>query len=221
PTFLKALSIVVSIIISPLFPLAVLLLSLPTLLSLPNLTIYCNSRFYGLPELSLHRLQLVQNALARVVVPTVRRSHHISPTLRSLHWLPIPQRITFKIASITFKTLQNKQPSYLRNLLIPYCPPHSLPSPGQHLLSVPFFKSSQARRSFLFAAPTIWNSLPLALRSTSSSTSFHSALKTHLFPPLVLPLPLSVFEFWPDTVYFSSLCHGLGFLRRWCSPSLS
>src|SRR5213083_9386 len=72
---------------------------------------YCNSLFYGLPDTSLHRLQLVQNALAGVVVPTVRRFHHISPTLRSLHWLPIPQRTTFKIASITFKTLQNNQPS--------------------------------------------------------------------------------------------------------------
>src|SRR5437867_5834524 len=45
---------------------------------------------------------------------------------------------------------------------------------------------------YLFAAPTIWNSLPLALRTSFSSTSFHSALKTHLFPPLDLPLPLSV-----------------------------
>src|SRR3989442_1203388 len=144
---------------------------------------YCNSLFYGLPDTSLHRLQLVQNALARVVVPTVRRSHHISPTLRFLHWLPIPQRITFKIASITFKTLQNNQPSYLRNLLIPYRPPHSLRSSDQHLLTVPFFKYSYPRCSFLFPAPTIWNSLPLALRTSSSSTSFHSALKTHLFPP--------------------------------------
>src|SRR3989441_11220385 len=109
---------------SVLLLIAVLLLSLPTLLFLPKLTT-ANSIFYGLPDLSLHRLQLVKNALARVVVPTVRRFHHISPTLRSLHWLPIPQRITFKIASITFKTLQNNQPSYLRNLLIPYRPPHS------------------------------------------------------------------------------------------------
>src|SRR4051812_28703521 len=100
-----------------------------------------------------------------------------------LHWLPISQRITFKTASITFKTLQNNQPSYLRNLLIPYCPPHSLRSSDQHLLTVPFFKSSQARRSFLFAAPAIWNSLPLVLRTSSSSTSFHSALKTRLSPP--------------------------------------
>src|SRR4051812_47484732 len=88
-----------------------------------------------------------------------------------------------QIASITFKTLMNNQPSYLRNLLIPYRPPHSLRSSDQHLLTVPFFKSSQARRSFLFAAPTIWNCLPLALRTSSSSTSFHSTLKTHLFPP--------------------------------------
>src|SRR2546425_9521495 len=76
----------------------------------------------------------------------------------------------------------NNQHSYLHNLLIPYCPPHSLHSSDQHLLTVPFFKSSQARRSFLFAAPTIWNSLPLALCISSSSTSFHSALKTHLSP---------------------------------------
>src|SRR5207247_10288475 len=67
----------------------------------PSKLDYCNSLFYGLPDLSLHRLQLVQNALARVVVPTVRRSHHISPTLRSFHCLPFLQRITFKIASIT------------------------------------------------------------------------------------------------------------------------
>src|SRR5437867_9950454 len=86
---------------SALLLIAILLLSLPALLSLSSLTTV--TLFYGLPDTSLHRLQLVQNALARVVVPTVPRSHHFSPTLRSLHWLPIPQRITFKIASITFK----------------------------------------------------------------------------------------------------------------------
>src|SRR3989442_1661639 len=54
------------------------------------------------------------------------KSHHISSTLRSLYWRPIiiPQHISFKIISITFKTLQNNQPSYLSNLLLPYsnCP---------------------------------------------------------------------------------------------------
>src|SRR5207245_1338576 len=55
---------------------------------------YCNSLFYNLPAKSLNRLQIVQNDLARLVVPSVRRNHHITSTLRLLHWLPIPQRIT-------------------------------------------------------------------------------------------------------------------------------
>ena len=47
---------------------------------------YCNSLYYNLPAVSLDRLQKVQNALARVVVPSVRRHHHITPTLKTLHW---------------------------------------------------------------------------------------------------------------------------------------
>src|SRR6266516_4835507 len=95
---------------------------------------------------------------------------------------------------MTFKTPLNHSPSYLRNLLIPHCPPRSLRSSDQHLLTVTFFKSSQARRSFLFAASTIWNSLLHTRRTSSSITSFHSGLKTHLFP-LDLSSPLSVTGF--------------------------
>src|SRR2546425_81615 len=54
----------------------------------------------------------------------------------------------------------------------------------QHLLTVAFFKSSQARRSFLFAAPTIWNSLPLALRTSSSSIHRFIPLLRLTFSPL-------------------------------------
>ena len=85
---------------------------------------YCNSLFFGLLKSSLHCLQLVQNSLACVVCPSVRRCHHITPTLRKLHWLPIQARITFKIACLTFKTLSNGQPSYLSELLTPVRPLH-------------------------------------------------------------------------------------------------
>src|SRR5579863_9602408 len=66
---------------------------------------YCNSLFYNLSATSIARLQRVQNALARVVCPTVKRSKHITPTLRKLHWLPVQQRICYKITLFTFKTL--------------------------------------------------------------------------------------------------------------------
>src|SRR6267154_1167344 len=54
-------------------------------------------------------------------------------------------------------------------------------SSDKHLLVVPSTKLVQSRLSFLHAAPTVWNSLPLALRSTSSYSLFHSLLKTHFF----------------------------------------
>src|SRR6267154_2371957 len=83
---------------------------------------YCNSLLYGLPDTSIQRLQRVQNSLARVIYPSLKRSDHISPTLAKLHWLPIHKRIKFKVATITFKVLQHKQPSYLFDLLKPHNP---------------------------------------------------------------------------------------------------
>src|SRR2546426_6530448 len=142
---------------------------------------HCYSLLYDLPEFSLDRLQSVQNALARVVVPSVKRFHNVTPTLKTLPWLPVRERIKFKIASLTFKTMLHKQPSYLHDLLKPYQPLRPLRSSDLHLLDVPYVFSARGRRSFLFAAPTIWNSLPISLRCSSSVASFLSGLKTHLF----------------------------------------
>src|SRR2546425_371268 len=73
----------------------------------------CSSLFYGLPDTSIKRLQRVQNSLVRVIFPSLKRSDHITPTLVKLHWLPIHKRIKFKIATITFRVLKNRQPSNL------------------------------------------------------------------------------------------------------------
>ena len=63
------------------------------------------------------KLQLVQNAAARVL--TFSHKHErISPILCKLHWLPIEQRIQYKILLLTFKMLNNCAPSYLSDLLI-------------------------------------------------------------------------------------------------------
>ena len=102
---------------------------------------------------------------------------------QKLHWLPIKQRIEFKIATITFKTLQNKQPAYLSELLQPRTSHRSLRSSDTYLLNVPLVKTALGRRSFSYAAPSIWNSLPPSLRTTKSLHTFTSHLKTFLFPP--------------------------------------
>jgi hypothetical protein len=141
---------------------------------------YCNSLLFGLPDSSLHRVQLIQNSLARAVVRSTSRYNHITPVLNSLHWLPIAKRIQFKIAVITFKALTLKQPSYLSDLLVPV-QPSARRSAQQHLLQLPLIKSANGRRSFSFSAPSVWNSLPVSLRSLTSIASFRSSLKTYLF----------------------------------------
>jgi hypothetical protein len=142
---------------------------------------FCNSLLYGLPASSLHRLQRVQNALARTVMPSANRRDHCSPILHKLHWLPVNLRILFKIGTLTFNILHHDQPSYLSNLLTRYYPSRSLRSSTQNLLVVPRINTEMGRRSFKFAAPTVWNSLPDSIRSCSSLLSFRSALKTYLF----------------------------------------
>ena len=144
---------------------------------------YCNSLFNGLPKSSIKRLQRVQNSLARVVMPSCKKYDHIQPILHQLHWLPITKRIDFKLATLTFKVLENNQPTYLSELLHRHAPVRTLRSAGKNLLVVPNIKSANGRRSFCFAAPVIWNSLPEHIRNSSSLTVFRKQLKTHLFPP--------------------------------------
>jgi hypothetical protein len=144
---------------------------------------YCNSLYFGLPKVLLGRLQSIQNSLARVVVPSVRRTDHITPTLRALHWLPVEKRIDFKIAVLTFKVLRNDRPLYLASLVSRYVPTRLLRSADKETLVMPNIKSANGRRSFSFSAPTIWNSLPLEMRSITSFPVFRKKLKHHLFPP--------------------------------------
>src|SRR6218665_80814 len=41
-----------------------------------------------------------------------QRYHHITPDLKSLHWLKIPERIHFEVLSPTYNSLQFSQPTY-------------------------------------------------------------------------------------------------------------
>ena len=77
---------------------------------------FCNSLLAGTSVSNLTRLQLVQNTLARVVAQKPRFCH-ITPVLSDLHWLPVRHRISFKIATVTFRVLQFQQPSYLASLI--------------------------------------------------------------------------------------------------------
>ncbi len=98
---------------------------------------YCSSLFAGLPQYSLNRLQFIQNAEARVLNSNSKKSEHITPILASLHWLPIKQRIDFKVLLIVFKCFNVLVPSYVCDMLTKYIPERSLRSLNKRLLTVP------------------------------------------------------------------------------------
>ncbi len=80
---------------------------------------YCNALLGGCSARLINKLQMVQNAAARVLT-RIRKYDHISPVLSTLHWLPIKHRIYFKILLITYKALNGLAPQYLSDLLLHY-----------------------------------------------------------------------------------------------------
>ncbi len=97
---------------------------------------YCNALLGGCPASSINKLQIVQNAAARVLTRS-RKYDHITPILQSLHWLPIKFRISYKILLLTYKALNGLTPADLTNLLSGYNPTRSLRSQNSGLLVVP------------------------------------------------------------------------------------
>ena len=75
-----------------------------------------NSVLINLPVSTVAPLQRVQNTAARLVLGLDRRAH-IAPALKQLHWLPVRQRITFKVATLMHGVFHQNCPPYLRDLV--------------------------------------------------------------------------------------------------------
>ncbi|XP_052354209.1 uncharacterized protein LOC127916468 [Oncorhynchus keta] len=124
---------------------------------------YCNSLLAGLPACAIKPPQLIQNAAARLVFNLPKFSH-VTPLLRSLHWLPVEARIRYKTMVLAYGAVRGTAPQYLQALIRPYTQTRALRSSTSGLLaSLPLRKySSRSAQSKLFAAlaPQWWNKLP-------------------------------------------------------------
>ena len=149
---------------------------------------YCNSLFRSLSCKEVHRLQCIQNSLARIVTHTSKYSH-ITPVLYSLHWLPIEQRSIFKTLTIIYKFLQTGLPKYFSPHLSVYtCSVNTRrSSPAKLFLKKPRYTARihkskvQFDNSLTYDGPNLWNDLPHDIRSASTVSSFRRKLKTYLF----------------------------------------
>ena len=149
---------------------------------------YCNSRFRSLSSRNATRLQYVQIALA-LFVTGASKYIHITSTLRTLHWLPIRQRIIFKTLVLVYKYLTTGQPKYFAPYRFLYKSAMNTrrSNPQNLLLQVPHYCASihkskvHFNNSFSYDAPKLWNDLPHDIRSAPNLSCFKSRLKTYLF----------------------------------------
>ena len=101
--------------------------------------------------------------------------------LKDLHWLPIKERIDFKILCMTFKCLNGLAPPYLKELLNPYVKPRVLRSSAFNYLNVPRTSTCLGENSFSVYAPQLWNGLSECCKNSPTLETFKKSLKTHLF----------------------------------------
>ena len=144
---------------------------------------YCNSLLAGCPLYLLSKLQKAQNNAARLIFRTTR-SAHVTPVLHSLHWLPIEQRIEYKLSLLCFKIIFHQAPICLSELLHLYSPSQQLgSSTDTQVFRISSFQTKSCGQcSFSCQAPVIWNQLPVYVCHSTSVSSLISSLKT--FPLL-------------------------------------
>ena len=148
---------------------------------------YCNSLHANTPATSTKRLQSLINMAARVVSARSRFDHITDLSRDYLHWLPIRQRVDFKMFSMVYKAQHDLSPVYITEMT----KPTSMISRRQDLRSasrcdllIPKHRTKFAEHTFIVADPMAWNRLPQTIREAPSLTTFRwfrRLLKTYLF----------------------------------------
>ena len=135
---------------------------------------YANSLYQGLPEVTLRKLQMLQNMAAKLVL----NCHSLSSATEArkvLHWLPIKYRVQYKILILVHKCIKGEAPTYLIDLIKEQpISRQGLPSASRlHHLQIPATKHTIfADHSFSVSGPRLWNSLPDSIKTLNDTNIF-------------------------------------------------
>ena len=134
---------------------------------------YCNCLLMGAPNSLIQPLQKVQNFGARLIL-RAPRYHHSTPHLKKLHWLPISERIEYKVTCMCFYAMNGSGPTYLYQLLHIYTPSRTLRSfSNSRMVKIQQYKrKTHGFRTFTYFGPYVWNSLPHDIKQCCTPSLF-------------------------------------------------
>ena len=143
-------------------------------------TLRAGIHVFWLLSFLLQLLSLVSFVSCRLDRIAVRRSnsaaavsteHGGTLVLRQLHWLPVKQRIDFKLAVLVYKSLHGLAPPYLLDV-----GRRHLRSFDVYTCVVPRRQSEIGNRSFSVAGPWLWNNLPTEIRRRGTTFEYYRRL---------------------------------------------
>ncbi len=142
---------------------------------------YDNALLAGAKKETIKVFTKVQNRAAQIVA-RVQRTSHVTHILFKYHWLPVPHRINYKVLLLTYKSLQELAPGYIKELLEVYEPRPGMRSLTQQCrLVVPIPKTATyGKKTFKNVAPVLWNELDQFVKESPTLSVFKSRLKTFL-----------------------------------------
>ena len=124
---------------------------------------YCNSLLFGSTHDVTYHLQRIQNYAARVIL-RLPMSSSITIHLKSLHWLPVKVRSTYKIACLCYHCHSCAAPSYVTDMLQKN-PSHThntrSSSYTMPLLNRPAHNKATLGGSY-FSSSSVWNFLMMS-----------------------------------------------------------
>jgi len=149
---------------------------------LPRLD-YCNPVLVGLPATTLASLQRVLHTAARIVFSLQPRDH-VTPAMSELHWLPVAERIDYKLCLLVHKALIGHAPQYIADMITPVADlpaRSSLRASHRGDLVVPRTNHKIGDRAFAVATPRAWNQLPTDLKLQQSTTTLQATFDNLFF----------------------------------------
>ena len=136
---------------------------------------YCNGLLGGLAAKDVDRLQRLQNRAARLVTRLKAAMHitMITPIRKKLHWLPIQERINYKIIVTVYKCIHRLAPKYLSSILTTKTQDNRLRQKQVcHELNTHSCAKVVGEQAFGTRAPELWNKLQLNIRTHSHTAIF-------------------------------------------------
>ena len=139
---------------------------------------FCNGLYANISKTLLNKLQKLLNACVRFVMNIPNRMN-VNDVSKSLHILPVKNRIMFKLCLIVYKILKGSSPEYLKDKVV-----EKIPTDLRFLrssLDLTKLELPKSHNTYQYSMAKNWNALPISIRNCNTVENFKKQLKTHYF----------------------------------------